>query len=87
MEPAVPGVPAPVIVERPSAKPVLINPPEVNGAHDYAVIGYILVLLMTIPFFIVVATIAAFGALASPYIPFPIILPQPYPPGLLPYPS
>jgi len=79
MEPVVPGVPAPVIVERPSAKPVLINPPEVNGAHDYAVIGYILVLLMTIPYFIVVLTITAFGALASPYIPFPIILPPTLP--------
>lgn len=79
MEPAVPGVPAPVIVERPTAKPVLINPPEVNGAHDYAVIGYILVLLMTIPWFILVLTIGAFGVLASPYIPFPIILPPTLP--------
>ena len=79
MEPVVPGVPAPVIVERPSAKPVLISPPEVNGAHDYAVIGYILVLLMTIPWFIVVVTIGAFGALASPYLPFPIILPPALP--------
>jgi hypothetical protein len=75
MEPAVPGVPAPVIVERPTAKPVLISPPEVNGAHDYAVIGYILVLLMSLPWFAVVLTIGAFGALASPYLPFPIILP------------
>jgi ribosomal protein S27AE len=79
MEPAVPGVPAPVIMERPNAKPVLINPPEVNGAHDYALIGYILVLLMTIPWFIVVLTIGAFGVLASPYLPFPIILPPTLP--------
>jgi hypothetical protein len=80
MEPAlVPGVPAPVIVERPGGKPVLISPPEVSGAHDYAVIGYILVLLMTIPWFIVVLTIGAFGALASPYLPFPIILPPTLP--------
>jgi len=77
--PGVPGVPAPVIVERPGGKPVLINPPEVSGAHDYAVIGYILVLLMTIPWFIVVLTIGAFGALASPYLPFPIILPPTLP--------
>jgi hypothetical protein len=79
MEPVVPGVPAPVIVERPSGKPVLITPPEVNGAHDYAVIGYILILLMTIPWFIVVLTIGAFGILASPYLPFPIILPPAMP--------
>ena len=80
MEPAlVPGVPAPVVVERPGGKPVLISPAEVNGAHDYAVIGYILVLLMTIPWFIIVLTIGAFGALASPYLPFPIILPPTLP--------
>jgi hypothetical protein len=79
MEPVVPGVPAPVIVERPSAKPVLISPPEVNGAHDYAVIGYILVFLMSIPWFIIVLTIGAFGVLASPYLPFPIILPPALP--------
>ena len=79
MEPAVPGVPSPVIVERPTAKPVLINPPEVNGAHDYAVIGYILVLLMSIPWFILSLTIGAFGTLASPYLPFPIILPPTLP--------
>jgi len=77
--PGVPGVPAPVIVERPGGKPVLISPPEVNGAHDYAVIGYILVLLMTIPWFVIVLTIGAFGALASPYLPFPIILPPALP--------
>jgi hypothetical protein len=79
MEPAVPGVPSPVIVERPTAKPVFINPPEVNGAHDYAVIGYILVLLMTVPGFILVLTIAAFGILASPYLPTPLILPPTLP--------
>ncbi len=80
MEPAlIPGVPAPVIVERPGGKPVLISPAEVNGAHDYAVIGYILVLLMSIPWFIIVLTIGAFGALASPYLPFPIILPPALP--------
>jgi len=79
MEPAVPGVPAPIIVERPSARPVLISPAEVNGAHDYAVIGYILVLLMTIPGFIIVLTIGAFGVLASPYLPFSIVLPPTLP--------
>jgi hypothetical protein len=77
--PGVPGVPAPVIVERPGGKPVLISPPEVNGAHDYAVIGYILVLLMSIPWFFVVLPIGAFGVLASPYLPFAIILPPALP--------
>ena len=79
MEPAVPGVPAPVVVERPAARPVLINPPEVNGAHDYAAIGFVLVFLMSIPFFIIVLTIATFGVLASPYLPFPLILPPTLP--------
>ena len=79
MATVVPGVPAPVIVERPAAKPVLINPPEVNGAHDYAVIGFILVLLMSIPFFIIVLTILAYGLLAAPFLPFPLILPPTLP--------
>jgi len=79
MEPTVPGVPAPVIVERPTARPVLINPPEVNGAHDYAVIGYILILLMAIPLFIIVLTIGTFGLLAAPFLPFPLILPPTLP--------
>jgi hypothetical protein len=57
----------------------MINPPEVNGAHDYAMIGYILVLLMTIPWFIIVVTIGAFGVLASPYLPFPLLLPPTLP--------
>jgi hypothetical protein len=72
-------MPTPVIVERPGGKPVLISPPEVNGAHDYALIGYILVMLMTIPWFIIVLTIGAFGVLASPYLLFPVILPPALP--------
>ena len=74
MEPAPVLLPAPAVVEDRS-KPVVIRPPEVNGAHDYAVIGYLLVFLMTIPGFIIVLTIGAFGLLASPYLPFPVILP------------
>jgi hypothetical protein len=74
MEPAPVFLPAPAIVEDRS-KPVVIRPPEVNGAHDYAVIGYLLVFLMTLPWFIIVLTIGAFGLLASPYLPFPVILP------------
>jgi len=78
MEPAPMLVPAPAIVED-RAKPVVIRPPEVNGAHDYAVIGYLLILLMFIPGFIIVLTIGSFGLLASPYLPFPIILPPALP--------
>jgi len=79
MAAVVPGVPSPVIVESPSAKPVLIMPPEVSAAHDYAMIGFVLVLLMTIPWFIITLTIGAFGILASPYLPFPLILPPTLP--------
>ena len=78
MEPAPVFLPAPAVVEDRS-KPVVIRPPEVNGAHDYAVIGYLLVFLMTIPWFIIVLTIGAFGLLASPYLPFPVILPPALP--------
>ncbi len=78
MEPAPALVPAPAIVEG-RAKPVVIRPPEVNGAHDYAVIGYLLTALLFIPWFLIVITIGAFGLLASPYLPFPIILPPALP--------
>ena len=78
MEPAPVFMPAPAIVEDRS-KPVVIRPPEVNGAHDYAVIGYLLIFLMTIPWFVIVLTIGAFGLLASPYLPFPVILPPALP--------
>jgi hypothetical protein len=73
MEPA-PLVPAPAIIED-RAKTVVIRPPEVNGAHDYALLGYVLILIYSIPWFIIVLTIGAFGLLASPYLLFPIILP------------
>jgi hypothetical protein len=72
MEPAL--VPAPAIVEG-RAKPVVIRPPEVNAAHDFAVIGFVLVFLFFIPFLVVIFTIGAFGILASPYLPFPVTLP------------
>jgi hypothetical protein len=78
MEPAPVLLPPPAIVEDRS-KPVVIRPPEVNSAHDYAIIGYLLVFLMTIPWFIIVLTIGALGILASPYLPFPVILPPTLP--------
>lgn len=78
MEPAPILMPAPPIMED-RAKPVMIRPPEVNGAHDYAVIGYLLTMIYTFPWFIIVLTIGSFGLLASPYLPFPIILPPALP--------
>jgi hypothetical protein len=78
MEPAPMLMPAPAIMED-RAKPVMIRPPEVNGAHDFAVIGYLLVMIYTVPWFIIVLTIGVFGLLASPYLPFPIILPPTLP--------
>jgi len=74
MEPAPVLMPAPAIVEDRS-KPVVIRPPEVNGAHDYAIIGFVLVFLYVLPWFIIVLTIGALGLLASPYIPSSVILP------------
>jgi len=67
-------MPAPAIIEDRS-KPVVIRPPEVNGAHDYALFGCLLVFLFTIPWFIIALTIGALGLLASPYIPSSVILP------------
>lgn len=72
MEPVV--VPAPAIVEGP-ATPIVIRPPEVHSAHDYALIAYLLTFLLFVPWFVVVLTIGAFGLLASPFLPFPVILP------------
>ncbi len=82
MEPAPVLMPAPAIVED-RAKPVVIRPPEVNGAHDYAVLGYVLTLIYSIPWFIIVLTIGAFGLLASPYLPFPVTLPPVLPAWLV----
>lgn len=76
MEPVL--VPAPAFIEG-RAKPVVIRPPEVNAAHDFAVIGYVLVMLFFIPGLLIVLTIGAFGVLASPYLPFPVTLPPVFP--------
>lgn len=76
MEPVL--MPAPAVVEG-RAKTVVIRPPEVNGAHDYALIAYIITALLFIPWFIIVLTVGAFGILASPFLPFPVILPPTFP--------
>lgn len=78
MEPAPVLLPAPAVIEDRS-KPVVIRPPEVNGAHDYAIIGFVLVFLFFLPWFIIVLTIGAYGILASPYLSFPVILPPTLP--------
>jgi hypothetical protein len=78
MEPAPVLLPPPAVVEDRST-PVVIRPPEVNAAHDFAIIAFLLVFLMTVPWFIIVLTIGAFGILASPYLPFPVILPPTLP--------
>lgn len=76
MEPVL--MPAPAIMEGP-AKPVVIRPPEVHAAHDFALLAWILVLIYSIPWFAVVLTIGLFGLLASPFLPFPLVLPPTLP--------
>jgi len=71
-------VPAPAIVET-RAKPVIIRPPEVSGAHDFAVIGYILTFLMSIPALIIALVIGGIGVAA--YLGY-VILPPVLPPAL-----
>jgi len=82
MEPAPVLLPAPAIFEDRS-KPVVIRPPEVNGAHDYAVIGFVLVFLYFLPWFIIVLTIGAFGLLAAPFLPTTVTLPPAFPAWLV----
>jgi hypothetical protein len=67
-------VPAPVIVPaKPKGKPVVIRPPEVSAAHDFAVIGYILTFLLTLPWIIMTATIGGIGLAA--YLGYAILPP------------
>lgn len=75
-------IPAPAIVEQ-KGKPVVIRPPEVGSAHDFAVIGYIITLLMSIPWLLVSFTIASIGVLA--YLGY-VILPPVVPAPLLAFP-
>lgn len=82
MEPAPVLLPAPAVVEDRS-KPVVIRPPEVNGAHDYAAIGFLLVFLYSLPWFVIVLTIGSYGLLASPYLPTPVVLPPVLPSWLV----
>lgn len=72
METAPALVPAPAIVAD-RAKPVIIRPPEVSAAHDFAVIGYILTVLLSIPWLLIVLTIGGIGLAA--YLGYAILPP------------
>jgi hypothetical protein len=76
-------VPAPAIVED-KTKPVLIQPPEVSSAHDFAVIAFILTFLLTIPWLLLSLIIGGIGLAA--YLGY-AILPPVLPPSLtaIPY--
>jgi hypothetical protein len=73
METAPPAlIPAPAIMET-KGKPVIIRPPEVSGAHDFAIIGYILTFLMSIPWLIIALVIGGIGVAA--YLGYAILPP------------
>ncbi len=77
METAPALVPAPpLVVDR--SKPVIIRPPEVGSAHDFAVIGYILTLILTVPWLVISLVIGGIGLAA--YLGYTIL-----PPVLPPY--
>ena len=83
MESPPPLFPAPAIVEE-KGKPVVIRPPEVGSAHDYAVIGWIITLLLAVPWVVISLIVGGFGlAAALGYL----ILPPTIPPALLAFPA
>jgi len=66
-------LPAPAIVADQKAKPVIIRPPEVSAAHDFAVIGYILTFLLSLPWLIISLIIGGIGLAA--YLGYAILPP------------
>jgi hypothetical protein len=65
METAPVLVPAPAIIEeRPLGRPVIIQPPEVSAAHDFAVIAFILTFLLSIPWLLLSLIIGGIGVAA-----------------------
>jgi hypothetical protein len=72
-------MPAPIVIEE-KGKPVVIRPPEVSSAHDFAVIGYIITLLLSIPWILISLVIGGIGVAAFLGL---IILPPVLPPILL----
>ena len=76
MESAPALVPAPAVVTADKAKPVIIRPPEVSAAHDFAVVGYILTLILMVPWLIIALVIGGVGAAAYlGYVLLPPVLP------------
>lgn len=70
-------IPAPAIIEQ-KGKPVVIRPPEVGSAHDFAVIGFIITFLMSIPWLIVSLVLGGIGVLAYlGYVVLPPVIPAP----------
>lgn len=65
-------MPAPAIAES-KGKPVIIRPPEVSAAHDFAIIGYILTFLMSIPWLVLALVIGGIGVAA--YLGYAILPP------------
>ncbi len=64
----VPGLmPAPMVVSDKS-KPIVIRPPEVSSAHDFTMIAYILTLILTVPWLIILGVIAYYGVLNALYL-------------------
>lgn len=64
MESAPALVPAPAVMTQDRAKPVIIRPPEVSAAHDFAVIGYILTLILSVPWLVISLVIGGVGLAA-----------------------
>ena len=80
METPPPIYPAPVFVEEKKGKPVVIRPPEVGSAHDFAVIGYIITLLLSVPWILISLVIGGVGVAAFLGL---IVLPPVLPPILI----
>jgi hypothetical protein len=77
MESPPPLIPAPAMVEQ--GKPVVVRPPEVGSAHDFAVIGYIITFLLSIPWILLSLIIGGIGVAAYlGYVILPPVLPSPW---------
>lgn len=78
MESPPPLIPAPAMVEE-KGKPVVIRPPEAGSAYDFAVIGYIITLLLSIPWILLSLIIGGIGVAAYlGYLILPPVLPSPW---------
>lgn len=77
MESAPALVPAPPpVLTADRAKPVIIRPPEVSAAHDFAVIASILTLILSVPWLVISLVIGGIGLAAYlGYLLLPPVLP------------